>query len=107
MPVSNESSIAAEPFTSALAHSPSGASPGPSAAPEARVDSVIALVLHGEASPETRAILLTGLNPLARLDGAPGPDAASMAMPNGERPAPLSFAALVGLAIGAPEFQRR
>jgi len=67
--------------------------PGLTAA--ARVDSVIGLVLHGEASTETRDILLTGRNPFA--DAPMGLDS----------PRPLSFASLVGLAVGAPEFQRR
>lgn len=67
--------------------------PGLTAA--ARVDSVIALVLHGEASTETRDILLSGRNPFA--DVPMGLDSSR----------PLSFASLVGLAVGAPEFQRR
>jgi hypothetical protein len=70
--------------------------------PAARVDSVIAHVLLGEATPETRAILLTGINPLAPAaseDSTP---------PNGRMTgAPLSYGALLGLAIGAPDFQRR
>jgi len=78
-----------------------------SATPQARVDSVIALVLHGEASPETRTILLSGMNPLAARDTSAANGAMLMSSPNADRGAPLSFAALVGLAIGAPEFQRR
>jgi uncharacterized protein (DUF1800 family) len=77
----------------------------PALSPAARVDSVIALVLHGEASTETRGILLTGENPVLdsriatgrKNDGLTGSGAAR----------PLSFASLVGLAVGAPEFQRR
>ena len=77
---------------------------GAATTPEARVDSVISLVLHGEASPETRAILLTGRNPLASTDSA---GAESPAMPNERSAAPLPLSSLVGLALGAPEFQRR
>lgn len=75
--------------------------------PEARVDSVISLVLHGEASTETRSILLTGMNPLAARDTSAVSGQILMSSPNGDRAGPLTYAALVGLAIGAPEFQRR
>jgi uncharacterized protein (DUF1800 family) len=78
-----------------------------SASPQARVDSVISLVLHGEVSTETRSILLTGMNPLAARDTSSASGTILMATPNGDRGRPLSYAALVGLAIGAPEFQRR
>ena len=64
-----------------------------------QVDGVIAALFGGEASPDTRDILLTGTNPLA--------GGAEM-RPVGSRPAPNpTFAQLVGLALGAPEFQRR
>jgi uncharacterized protein (DUF1800 family) len=77
----------------------------------ARVDSVVALVLHGEATPETRSILLNGRNPLNALDASanavtPAGDMVR-ASPNGNGDGRLSFAGLVGLAIGAPDFQRR
>ena len=71
---------------------------------EARVDSAIILVLHGEATNETRTVLLNGRNPLATMEP---PDAISPVMPNGSTPQALSFAAIVGLAIGSPDFQRR
>ena len=71
---------------------------------EARVDSAIALVLHGEATNETRAILLTGHNPLATMEPT---DAMAPAVPNGSPMPTLNFAAMVGLAIGSPDFQRR
>ncbi|MEP6689946.1 MAG: DUF1800 domain-containing protein [Gemmatimonadaceae bacterium] len=63
------------------------------APPSVQVDSVVADILGGDASPDTRRILITGENPLL---GA-------------ERPAPAKtpLANLVGLALGAPEFQRR
>jgi hypothetical protein len=127
-----------------------------------QVDGVIALILQGEAGPETRGILMNGVNPLlanapahdtmsealadslAALDdldasmrgmGAP-PAADGMAEPAGSaddmgappakaaggglkktgiargpdplaRPVDLTgFAQIVGLALGAPEFQR-
>ena len=47
------------------------------------------------ASPELRTATVKGRNPFADL-------------PMGlDSPRPLSFASLVGLAVGAPEFQRR
>ena len=80
----------------------------PIATPEARVDSVIALVLHGDATPETRAILLSGRNPLAIASASPlAPAEMTTGRPNDDRVRSLGFAALVGLAIGAPDFQRR
>jgi uncharacterized protein (DUF1800 family) len=57
---------------------------------EAQVDAVIAAFLGGHASPDTRQILLDGQNPLStQAAGTSG------------------LAQVVGLAIGAPEFQRR
>lgn len=76
----------------------------------ARVDSVIAFVLHGEATPETRSILLSGRNPLNAVEpsaNAVTPTGDMVRAPNGRGDGRLSFAALVGLAIGAPDFQRR
>ena len=58
---------------------------------EAQVDGVIRLLLGDAASNDTRQILITGSNPLA---------AADVRAANG-------LAQIVGLAIGAPEFQRR
>lgn len=98
---------------------------------EEQVDAVISAFLGGHASPDTRQILLDGENPLvAKLSGsadttmrepAPMDDPAMREMPparNGQpRPAALrglgqpvrltGLAQVVGLAIGAPEFQRR
>jgi len=76
----------------------------------ARVDSVIAFVLHGEATPETRSILLNGTNPLNAVEASANavtPTGDMARAPNGSGDGRLSFAALVGLAIGAPDFQRR
>jgi uncharacterized protein (DUF1800 family) len=63
-----------------------------SATREQQMDAVVAAFLGGQASPDTREILLNGENPLAAK-------LASMQL-NG-------LAQVVGLAIGAPEFQRR
>jgi uncharacterized protein (DUF1800 family) len=60
---------------------------------EAQVDAVVNAFLGGQASPDTRDVLLKGENPLAAGLG---------------QPAQLTgLAQIVGLAIGAPEFQRR
>jgi uncharacterized protein (DUF1800 family) len=103
---------------------------------EQQVDAVIAAFLGGQASPDTRDILIKGENPLAAkltAQGAgtmataatePADDDAMSPMRQrpgagfggraGARPAPLGrpvqlegLAQVVGLAIGAPEFQRR
>jgi hypothetical protein len=99
---------------------------------EEQVDAVISAFLGGHASPDTRQILLDGENPLvAKLAGAADttsmrepaamPDPSMRDMPpakNGQaRPGALrglgqpvrltGLAQVVGLAIGAPEFQRR
>ena len=59
---------------------------------EEQVDAIAAAVLQGEMSPDTHQVLMAGANPLA-------PAGAS-------RPRVSPFAELVGLALGAPEFQR-
>jgi uncharacterized protein (DUF1800 family) len=97
-----------------------------------QVDGVIASLLGGQASRETRDILTTGVNPMAAraasdsaasmlLDPDPADDDAPP-MTGGEaagrrrRPAERAFAAVpeltglaqvVGLALGSPEFQRK
>jgi uncharacterized protein (DUF1800 family) len=66
---------------------------------EVQVDGVIAALLGGDASPDTRRILMSGNHPFlaaARADSSAMIDAQ-----------PQGFAQIVGLAIGAPEFQRR
>ena len=62
---------------------------------ERQVDGVIAALFNGEVSPDTRAILISGENPLGKGDEA-------MAAPRAE-----GLAQILGLALGAPEFQRR
>lgn len=58
-----------------------------------QVDGVISALLGGDASPDTRRILMSGTHPLL-------PAGTAEADPHG-------FAQIVGLAIGSPEFQRR
>jgi uncharacterized protein (DUF1800 family) len=78
-----------------------------------QVDAVIAALLGGEASVETRRILEAGVNPLLSeatpsdsmrmAEGAPAPG-------RGGRSRPIELDGLdeiIGLALGAPEFQRR
>ena len=96
-----------------------------SAPREQQVDAVIASLLGGAASPDTRAILVTGRNPF--LEANPGavamdtttvidddpPDMMGDARPmrrgaaNRRAPQLEGFAQIVGLALGSPEFQRR
>jgi uncharacterized protein (DUF1800 family) len=110
-----------------------------SASREQQVDAVVSAFLGGQASPDTRQILLSGENPLAaKLAATVVADSASMNMtsmttgddrpmragreiPPGKNGAPRpaagramgqqvqvnGLAQVVGLAIGAPEFQRR
>ena len=104
-----------------------------SATREQQVDAVVAAFLGGQASPDTREILLKGENPLAvKLAAIVPPDSAAamtsvmetpMRAPTGQarnggmrsavgremgRPVQLNgLAQVIGLAIGAPEFQRR
>jgi uncharacterized protein (DUF1800 family) len=66
----------------------------------AQVDGVVAAFLHGDVSPETRAVLVAGENPLAR------PSAESDREDVGQLP-PSGLTQIVGLALGSPEFQRR
>ena len=69
-----------------------------------QVDAVILAFFGGQASPDTRQILLKGDNPLVAMNGAPRP---ALVRVMGQ-PVQLSgLAQVVGLAIGAPEFQRR
>jgi uncharacterized protein (DUF1800 family) len=100
----------------------------------ARVDGVVLAILGGEVSPDSRRILESGVNPLLAAapasgadttsamtgdDDAPAPDTAAemTASPRAVRPGrrdPLGrpvvlrgMEQMVGLALGAPEFQRR
>ena len=91
----------------------------------AQVDGVVAGILGGEASVETRAILQAGVNPLLKdcglliADcGSAPPESESLndeMLRSGPRPRdPLArtreldgLPEIIGLALGAPEFQRR
>ena len=99
---------------------------------EQQVDGVIAALLGGDVSVDTRSILLSGENPMLKLAASDStaarvvvasPDPAMMdpavrprvapgqgpprAIAAGPLPALTGLAQLVGLAIGSPEFQRR
>lgn len=63
-----------------------------------QVDGVIRTLLGGAVSTETREVLMSGTNPLLTARGGMNADA---------RPATAGLAQIVGLALGAPEFQRR
>ncbi|HEX5438435.1 MAG TPA: DUF1800 domain-containing protein [Gemmatimonadaceae bacterium] len=114
-----------------------------SASRDKQVDAVVDEFLGGEASPETRAILESGVNPLAReaegggreergerkkesggavsqsVSGSAGQERLGGATSSPPRVVPQlsthnsqptthnSLSLLVGLALGAPEFQRR
>jgi uncharacterized protein (DUF1800 family) len=78
-----------------------------------QVDGVVSSILGGDASPDTRAILLSGEHPLLAAGKAPG-DAGAARMDDTDDRGTLSstarvqgLAQVVGLALGAPEFQRR
>jgi uncharacterized protein (DUF1800 family) len=60
----------------------------------AQVDGVVRVLLGGTVSPDTREVLVTGRNPLLASRGESTGNAAGLAQ-------------VVGLALGAPEFQRR
>ena len=64
----------------------------------AQVDGVIRTLLGGATSNETREVLMSGTNPLLTRRGGMAADG---------QPSPAGLAQIVGLALGAPEFQRR
>ena len=61
---------------------------------DAQVDGVVRAILGGEASPDTRKVLESGVNPMA------GDSTANATRRGG-------LETMIGLALGAPEFQRR
>lgn len=77
---------------------------------EQQVDGVIRDILGGNASVDTRQVLLTGTNPFLAAQGAEKMEP-SMTATDNERvetgSAPTGLAQIIGLALGAPEFQRR
>ncbi|HEY3113305.1 MAG TPA: DUF1800 domain-containing protein [Gemmatimonadaceae bacterium] len=91
-----------------------------SAPREKQVDAVIAAILNGMVSPDTRAVLLSGEHPMlgagngTRDAGSEGREA-EVALPSSRFPLPRSIGnipplsglpQIVGLALGSPEFQR-
>ena len=77
-----------------------------SAPREAQVDAIVAALLGGDVSPDTRAVLVSGEHPFM-AEAASLPD--SLLRPRMERgrPALAGVTQVVGLALGSPEFQRR
>jgi uncharacterized protein (DUF1800 family) len=88
---------------------------------EQQVDGVVRAFLGGQASPDTREILASGENPLAKKLAGSADSTATPMMSSDDDAGPMRRAAspfarpvqltglaqVVGLAIGAPEFQRR
>jgi uncharacterized protein (DUF1800 family) len=68
------------------------------ATPDQQLSGVINELLGGDASPDTRRILATGVNPILTNASNTGKPAA---------PQLNGIASVVGLALGSPEFQRR
>lgn len=69
----------------------------PGASLEEQVDAISAAILQGEMSADTHRVLISGSNPLAARAGM-------AASPAGRLP---TLTDLLGLALGAPDFQRR
>ncbi|MEP6766548.1 MAG: DUF1800 family protein, partial [Gemmatimonadaceae bacterium] len=63
-----------------------------------QVDAIGFALLHGEMSPDTHNVLMSGSNPLAARAGG---------TMSGPAPSGPTLAELIGLALSAPEFQRR
>ena len=83
-----------------------------SASRERQVDAVVAALLNGMVSPDTRAVLVTGTNPMMPAAGSGTPDMISESAPLqrraiGNLPPLTGLPQIVGLALGSPEFQRR
>ena len=81
---------------------------------EQQVDGVIRELFGGAVSTDTRQVLLTGTNPFLQATVAKADpllvdddDAAMAPAVRGRPSAPTGLAQIVGLALGAPEFQRR
>ena len=90
-----------------------------SAPREKQVDAVIATILNGIVSPDTRAVLLSGEHPMlansagtsamqdmARAGAAGGKRAALQGRGFANVPQLTGLPQIVGLALGSPEFQR-
>jgi uncharacterized protein (DUF1800 family) len=73
-----------------------------SAPRDKQVDAIVSVLLGGSVSPDTRAVLISGENPLM----ANAKDSTSMSDMSNARQL-SGIAQVVGLALGSPEFQRR
>ena len=73
---------------------------------ERQVDAVISMFFAGAVSPDTRAVLMSGENPLAAAAGSAVGNDEGRAMTR-RAPNLTGLDQIVGLALGAPEFQRR
>ena len=90
-----------------------------SASREKQVDAVVAALLNGMVSPDTRAVLVTGTHPMVPAARTGTPDvisesaeaangrAARQGRAIGNLPPLTGLPQIVGLALGSPEFQRR
>jgi len=76
---------------------------------EQQVDGVIRELFGGAVSADTRQVLLTGTNPFLAKRGSESDTSFAMNGNTGTKrqAAAAGFAQIVGLALGAPEFQRR
>jgi uncharacterized protein (DUF1800 family) len=80
---------------------------------DGQVDGVIRELLGGAASSDTRQVLLTGTNPFLQARGRAAADSLGTmtdmapAVPTAAPRPQQQLAQIVGLALGAPEFQRR
>ena len=101
-----------------------------SASRDKQVDAVVATILNGMVSPDTRAVLLSGEHPMlasapstggmqdmsppdtsagmgsGKLEAGSGKRAALQRRGLGTAPQLTGLAQIVGLALGSPEFQR-
>lgn len=74
---------------------------------EAQVDAVVDAFLGGQASPETREILVRGENPLLGRDETDPAPPGRPERPRARAPRLAGLDQVIGLALGSPEFQRR
>ena len=90
---------AANRLPGARVHSIPGIDSLGSAPRQKQVDAAVALLLGGSVSPDTRAVLLSGENPLLAK--------ANTTDTTAPLPQLTGIAQVIGLALGSPEFQRR
>ena len=83
-----------------------------SAPRDKQVDAVVATILNGMVSPDTRAVLLSGEHPMLGSEGSgmrggeSGKGEAGRGRGFGNLPQLAGLQQIVGLALGSPEFQR-